>query len=107
MKEATWSVCTHRAPEDPGFATSWNNPMLLFLAQCRIGASGSVFAGKHCHHNTPIKWHGVPLVASWVCGSCLAIGLPFFVQAGEAPEDIPPRHPTAASHLHIPPGHPS
>lgn len=64
MKGAMWSVCTYRAAGDPGFATSWNHPMLLFLVQCRIGASGSVFAGKHCHRNTPLKWRVVPLVAS-------------------------------------------
>lgn len=86
MKGATWSVCTHRAPGDPEFATSWNHPMLLFLGQCRMEPVAL------CLLAAPGATGGITDVWELPGHSCS-----FLVQAAEAPEDIPPGHPTAAS----------
>lgn len=95
--QSTWGSRICHKLEPPHVAVPW---------AVQDGASGSAFAGKHHLTLLLLKWHLVPLVASQVCGSCLAVAVPFLVRAGEAPEDLPPRHPTPASHLHIPPGHP-
>lgn len=64
------------------------------------GADGSLFAGRH-HHRLTLIFKS-PLVALQMHGSFLAIAVPFPMKAGEAPEGIPPGHPTRTSHPGIP-----
>lgn len=103
MKGATWSVCTHRAPGDPEFATSWNHPMLLFLGQYRMEPVALCLLANTVTISPP------PQVASGASGGITDVwelpghscSIPCASWRGSR------GHPTQAPHSSTPPAHPT